>query len=195
MVYTEDFFRSLPSDLLEADRLMLAAFDPLANRSLTDETHLDLLESFSAYQAFRRSRDLTVSNFVPSYEQTSNWNTMRSFIAHYKSENARQIRQRQVQQVFERGQEWFQGQSGAPFLHEFAEEDIGRIRQLLAEIRDLITGTDELDQNHKQRLFRRLDQLENELAKKVSDLDRFWGLFGDVNVAIRKLWHSYRERC
>lgn len=73
------------------------------------------------------------------------------------------------------------------FHYEFAEGDIQTVQSLLNDLRDLITASEGLEDEHKQRILTRLEKLQSELHKKVSDLDRFWGLVGDAGVMAKKL--------
>lgn len=75
---------------------------------------------------------------------------------------------------------------GAGFYYEFSDDDIGKIQNLINELRDLITKSDVLEEDYKSRLLNRLERLQSELHKKVSDLDRFWGLVGDAGVMAGK---------
>ncbi len=73
-----------------------------------------------------------------------------------------------------------------PFCYEFSDSDLDRVQVLINEIRDLISTSELFDDKHKGRLLKRLERLQSELNKKVSDLDRFWGLIGDAGVALGK---------
>jgi len=72
------------------------------------------------------------------------------------------------------------------FCYEFSQGDLDRIQILINELRDHVTKSDHFEQDHKQRLLKRLENLQSEIHKKVSDLDKFWGLIGDAGVAIGK---------
>jgi hypothetical protein len=72
------------------------------------------------------------------------------------------------------------------FNYEFTKGDLERIQTLISELRDSISQSDLFTDEHQQRLLKRLEKLQSELHKKVSDLDRFWGLIGDAGVAIGK---------
>ena len=76
---------------------------------------------------------------------------------------------------------------GSLFYYEFSQNEIDRIQSLLNELRDLITKSKKFEADHKSRLLNRLERLQSELHKKVSDLDRFWGLVGDAGVVFGKL--------
>jgi hypothetical protein len=75
---------------------------------------------------------------------------------------------------------------GKSFLYEFTTGDLNRIQELINELRNHISSSEFFTAEHKQRLLRRLEKIQTEMHKKVSDLDRFWGLIGDAGVAIGK---------
>lgn len=81
----------------------------------------------------------------------------------------------------------FRNTLGAGFCYEFSQGDLNRVQELIDEIRMQITSTKSIQDDHRQRLLRRLEKLQSELHKKVSDLDRFWGLIGDAGVVLGKL--------
>lgn len=76
---------------------------------------------------------------------------------------------------------------GSGFSYEFSQGDLERVQELIYEIRDLISTTHGLEKDHQRRLLARLEKLQAEMHKKVSDLDRFWGLIGDAGVVLGKL--------
>lgn len=73
------------------------------------------------------------------------------------------------------------------FAYQFSEGDLNRIQELINQLREQITIQAGLEDDHRQRLLRRLEKLQSELHKKMSDLDRFWGLIGDAGVVLGKL--------
>jgi len=73
------------------------------------------------------------------------------------------------------------------FGYEFTDGDIKRVQDLINELRELLARDSSLDENHKKRLLLRLEALQKELHKKVSDLSSFYSLMGDAGVALGKL--------
>jgi hypothetical protein len=73
------------------------------------------------------------------------------------------------------------------FSYEFSQGDLERVQLLINELRSQISSLHSLESDHRQRLLKRLEKLQSELHKKVSDLDRFWGLVGDAGVVLGKL--------
>ncbi|NRH40662.1 hypothetical protein [Pseudomonas sp. MS15a(2019)] len=76
---------------------------------------------------------------------------------------------------------------GKGFYYEFSEGDLTRIQTLINELRVQISAAKDFDPEHQQRLLKRLEAVQREIHKKVSDMDRLWGLVGDAGVAIGKL--------
>lgn len=76
---------------------------------------------------------------------------------------------------------------GQGFYYEFSDEDVSRIQGLTNELRDLVSQTSTIDEEHRLRLLKRLEKFQSELHKRVSDLDRFWGLVGECGAVVYKL--------
>lgn len=72
------------------------------------------------------------------------------------------------------------------FYFEFTDNEVGRINEIIGELRNIISNSSLFDDGHRQRLLKRLEKLQAEIHKKVSDLDRFWGMVGDAGVALGK---------
>ncbi|MBY8949468.1 hypothetical protein J1G35_26760 [Pseudomonas sp. SH10-3B] len=73
------------------------------------------------------------------------------------------------------------------FGYDFSEADVNRVQTLINELRTLLTADSSLDDDHKRRLLNRLEALQKELHKRVSDLSNFYHLIGDAGVAVGKL--------
>lgn len=72
------------------------------------------------------------------------------------------------------------------FCYEFTQGDLTRIQELINTLRDELVASALFEEDHKQRLLKRIEKLQAELHKKVSDLDKFWGLVGDAGVVLGK---------
>lgn len=81
----------------------------------------------------------------------------------------------------------FSGTLGRAFAYEFSKGDLDRIQLLINELRDQIAKSPLIEADHKRRLIKRLETLQKELHKRMSDVDRFWGLVGDAGVVLGKL--------
>jgi hypothetical protein len=73
------------------------------------------------------------------------------------------------------------------FFYEFTKGDLNRIQVLVNELREEITASDLFEKKHQQRLLRRLEAMQSEMHKKMSDVDHIYGLIGDAGVVMGKL--------
>jgi hypothetical protein len=87
---------------------------------------------------------------------------------------------------FNRLKSTFKLSLGSGFSYEFSQGDLSKIQSLINELREQIAASNHFEHEHQQRLLRRLEKIQSELHKKVSDLDRFWGLIGDAGVVLGK---------
>ncbi|GAA4342498.1 hypothetical protein [Kangiella taiwanensis] len=72
------------------------------------------------------------------------------------------------------------------FFYEFTDGDLKRIQVIINELREQISESEFFEEDHRRRLLRRLEALQSEMHKKMSDVDRIWGLVGDAGIAIGK---------
>jgi len=75
---------------------------------------------------------------------------------------------------------------GNQFAYAFSDGDLSNLQRLINELREIISKSDLFEEEHRLRMIARLERMQSELHKKMSDLDRFWGLIGDAGVAIGK---------
>ena len=65
--------------------------------------------------------------------------------------------------------------------------DIEEINKRVAELRQSISASEALEPKHKQRVLGRLEALQREIHKRVSDFDRVVGTVCDVLVVAKKV--------
>lgn len=80
----------------------------------------------------------------------------------------------------------FQALLGASFVYEFTQGDLDRIQELLGQLRTQIRDSDLFTDEHRRRLLLKLEKLQTELHKKMSSLDRLWGITGELGVVLGK---------
>ncbi len=72
------------------------------------------------------------------------------------------------------------------FHYEFSDGEIERLQSLITELRNAITGAAYLDEDHRRRLLARLEKLQGELHKRVSDLDVFLGVVVQIGAVAKR---------
>ncbi|WMY83659.1 hypothetical protein QR297_16980 [Pseudomonas shirazica] len=73
------------------------------------------------------------------------------------------------------------------FGYEFTEGDLKEIQALVNKLRDLITACSELDEDHRRRIARKLEQVQQELHKKISTLDHIYALAIEASIVAGKV--------
>lgn len=145
--------------------------------------HDKYLEALAVFQALAEAHQLKFSYPALTTNKTSNIELIVGFFRGTSQTLTKSVAELTIARIKLR----YATKFGKAFLYEFSQGDLDKIQQLVNELRDKITKCDQLENNHKQRLLRRLERLQGELHKKVSDLDRFWGLIGDAGVVLGKL--------
>ena len=96
------------------------------------------------------------------------------------------LRQHKAKKILENVRQKASSYLGTKFAYEFTEAEVSKIQSLITSLREQIANFPGFEEEHRSRLLRRLEKLQSEIHKKVSDLDRFWGLIGDAGVVIGK---------
>lgn len=78
------------------------------------------------------------------------------------------------------------------FGYEFTDGDFKRVQELVNELRNLMTNTEDLSDEHKRRLLSRLEQVQRELNKKTSTLDHLYALAIEASIVAGKVGHNSR---
>jgi hypothetical protein len=105
-------------------------------------------------------------------------------LIHFLSGVRRDYVPRRTERLLEVQRNRFRVSLGSGFFYEFTQGDLDRIQVLINELRTLISESEVFEADHQRRLLVRLEKLQAEMHKKVSDVDRFWGLFGEAGIAL-----------
>ncbi len=196
MYYDEQFVASLPDD---PDSALLQIFEAFYENcqqlslSFDDEVPFDLVSQthalLSAYLTRTGASSVCADSdgspvFLPQItgEQVEDARAFQRFIGIAENE----IRQRVNRDTYSQARQKYGLMLGAAgFYYEFSEGDLNRIQKLVNELRDLIAASEELEDTHKRRVLKRLEKLQSELHKKVSDLDVFYGTVIELSVVAR----------
>lgn len=88
--------------------------------------------------------------------------------------------------ILENAKGKYRGLFEVGFVYKLTDGDLARVQELINQLRDHITNSELFTANHKERLLKKLESLQKELHKKMSNLDKFWGLIGDAGVVLGK---------
>lgn len=184
MYFDDDFIKSLPDDPYSAIGKICKKYQTLYS-SFSDQKNLYplIVEFYGLIDAYAEAFALEIS--MPEFEGDFSDDTKNAenFVEYLSSKVSREM----GQNTFERFRDIFSVKLSKVFHYEFSEGDLEKIQGLLNELRTLISKSKDLGEDHKSRLLRRLEKLQSELHKKVSDLDRFWGFFIDASIVVGQM--------
>jgi len=72
------------------------------------------------------------------------------------------------------------------YEYEFSDSDYKKIQVQLNKIRNLISESEVISEDHQNRLLKRLEQFQGELHKRVTNLDRALGFLLDVSIIVKQ---------
>lgn len=186
-MFTDQFIDNLPDDPHEAARALCREFleyhsHLVYEEETGDDHYLSYIQAHAVFQALVENYELPVNIPPLGKDRRSNVEAAKQ-LASSVSDLAESA---YVATTVRTAKLKFSTKIGRTFQYEFSEGDLDKSQKLLNEIRDLITKSSFFEETHKQRLLSRLERVQSELHKKVSDLDRFWGLIGDAGVVLGK---------
>ncbi len=189
MLFTEEF-------LVTIDENPVAAISYACNESLntlskfgtqawTPEEHEILMETSALIDLIVESNDLHSDYSIPESISDINQDCkqLSDYITAVKNEFMGKATELKIKIYKNRYRAFLK----SSFSYEFSQGDLNRIQTLINELRSHIEENTNLEPNHKLRRLKRLENLQSELHKRVSNLDSFWGMVGDAGIVLGKL--------
>lgn len=155
-----------------------------------ESEHEAMLEAYALLSAIEEAGLMRMPVILPSSIPADEWRADCSIINQYLTELRTSLQANLRVQSVARTKAKFASLLSQGFGYQFSAADVNRMQTLINELRQEISTSDLFDDGHKSRLLKRLEHLQGEVHKKISDLDRFWGLIGDAGVAMGKFGTS-----
>ncbi|WP_460929498.1 hypothetical protein [Pseudomonas sp. MC6] len=148
-----------------------------------------MLEAYALVSSLSETGRISVNALPPTINSVlkTTCSQLQRFLVEVKHQVEAKLRIDTNQRKLDQMKNHFSVTLNNAFGYEFTDGDLKRIQQLLNELRELVSANTELDADHKQRLLKRLEEMQREMHKKVSDLSRFYALVGDAGVMLGKL--------
>jgi len=187
----EKFVASLPDDPILAARAVCERFFSEYDWAMSNDERLEgyyqYIEVLGVLCALAEAYSLPFPT-APSLggEQDDNVNNIHSYFVDVKDFVERKYIHQSTQELLQNTRDRYLSKFKMTFAYEFSDGDLKRIQTVLNELRDLVNASEDFDAKHKQRILRKLESLQSELHKRVSSLDKFWGLIGEAGVALGK---------
>ena len=187
MIYKDEFIENIQdnpiSSIIEIIDIAISHINP-NNEEWTKKEYEALFEGFSLTLSVIENFDLKIITEIPKLEGhiSRDSGIIQNFLESVRSEYQSQATELRLELMKNK----FNNILGKSFAYEFSQGDIDRIQTLINELRNKISSSNLFEKNHQVRLLKRLEKLQAEIHKKMSDFDQFWGLIGDAGIVMGK---------
>ena len=184
-LYDEDFIAALPDDPKVAlYEICLKYLSNINNKGFEHKHHL---EAYVFVEAFIKANEIDIDiPSLPSVSRAERQQTILVFLSTLRQDLHEYVQSDEEEKILNQLRGEYTTHIGKSFAYEFSDGDLSRIQALINELRDLVSSSNMFDDKHKRRLLNRLENLQQQLHKKQSDLDHYWGLVGDAGVVLGK---------
>ena len=185
-MFDDSFIEKLPDNPFLAGKKICDEFMNYAKQppGSKEEIYEEYLKAFALVQAFSQSHGIKL---FAQPALSSNISDNMKAIAGYFYDIRGSFDTQFTVGTLEAYRKIFEQKFGKGFFYEFSDGDLQRIQTLINELRELISQTNDLGEDHKVRVLKRLEKLQSELHKRVSDLDKFWGLLVEGSIVLKKV--------
>lgn len=182
-MFDDDFFEGMPEDTFAIGKYICKTFIAYMNsRPDTNDLTPMYLEFYALLSSFIEAKELTYR--LP--ELSNNDEANRNSIKKLSNDLLLEFKHQHSLHVIGELQGKFRQRFSTSFSYKFTDGDLSKVQELLNEMRDLISDNDEIEDEYKKRILRRLEKLQSELHKNMSDMDRFLGVIMDISIVAGK---------
>lgn len=184
-LYSDEFLDALPTQTWSGLKRIcdhFIIFDSSLEEFEQSDHYDEYLEALALIQSYVEAKGLNW-NHIPSVKGREE--TIEGIRKVIHSIN-KEVESKLAVIKLEESKDRFKGHLTGAFLYQFSDGDLERIQTLLDVLRKDISASSALDPKHKQRVIDKLERLQKELHKKESDLDKYFGIAGEVMVLVGK---------
>lgn len=195
-MFDEDFIKQLAADKLVAGSKICERFWELDEQLRSDTARVrsyeKYLEAFAFAEVFvdANSLELDVPRLDQEYAPETNLRAIRAFFGQWRTNVEKEMAVRKRTTTYETAKQRYAQMFGKGVMYEFSDDDFSKVQNLLNRLRELLKKSTDFEEEHRVRLLKKLEALQVELHKKMSDFDKFWGFFIDSGIALRKFWEN-----
>jgi len=194
-MFSDEFLEHIPDNPVEGLDLLIKKFQEWesANRFKMKKYpdfnghYPEMLKAYAVLQAYSEAHDLKIvfPDLNVSNKEENVINISKAF-NHYAKNKLHQLKMVQEKLDFQLIKDEYAQKFGRSFAYQFSDGDLRKTQNLLRLLGHIVSRSDYLDENHKNRLMNRLQRSLQILHKKSVNLDPIWGLIGDAGVVISR---------
>ena len=178
-----------PLDALGQAATALKAMVPKQGFPIPDDQYKDICETYGFVTSLAREVKDQVGFFIGETQLGTQRENYLGAIKSYSNQLVSTVKghqtKRESEAAFSRGRAFFSDRFAPPLMYVFSDSDISKINDLINDLRRLVVYSTDFSEAHRQRLLRRLDALQAEVRKENSNLDRVWGVAGEVWMTVK----------
>lgn len=190
MIFTDDFLEHVKLNPLEG----VIKISEIAQSALSEQSGWTMSDYEVLLEAFALIEEISLSNLVkiekPKFSLSNDLNNDCINLKAYLVTTEAYCRTQAIQINLATMRNRFRNTLQNGFVIEFTDGDLKRVQVLINELRALIAASHDLETDFQRRLLARLEKLQSEMHKKISDVDRLWGFIGDAGVVMGKLGNN-----
>lgn len=183
----DDFVSNLPTEPLSALKAVAEYFRHLASGRSAQEyekVERDGIQLFALSTVLIRKHSIMIH--IESPILGSNRATNINALSEYFVILLRTIQELNAKDLLQTALSRYESELDLGFHYEFSDGEFARLQELINELRGAITEAAYLDNDHRQRLQKRLEKLQAELHMRMSDLDVILGGVAEIGAAINR---------
>ncbi|MBW8035665.1 MAG: hypothetical protein FVQ79_08555 [Planctomycetes bacterium] len=197
-MFDEEFVKQLPQNSLEAQMEICKKFNVFNDsfpddrgRSKAVEEYLKALAFVDIYTKIQSiDTDASLPELKSDHKNITKVDIVVNFFTRWMRDLKEKLRVVQHTNTYETAKDYYASMFGKGVFYEFSDGDFSRVQTLLNNLRDLLTNSTDFEEDYRSRLLKKLEALQSEVHKKMSDFDRFWGFFIDSGIALSKFWEN-----
>jgi hypothetical protein len=188
MLFSQELLESLPVLPIDGviricDRVLDVTAD---NREWESSDYDAFMEGFALLTSMEAAKLIILPFEVNDFEQPTSLASDCQALNAYFQKVRSEFRAKLTQSKYSQTKAHYSAMLGAGFVYEFTQGDLDRIQELLGQLRVQIRDSDMFTEEHRRRLLLKFEKLQTELHKKMSSLDRLWGITGELGVVLGK---------
>jgi hypothetical protein len=190
------YIEAAQTDPLNGSLAIISYVEARVGPNFDDDTHALLIESLAFLSALREADLIQLDCYEPEVENSLQrvCGDIWAFLQTAKDQLLSQSATRKLENL----KKHFTVSLTDSFGYKFTDGDVAKIQRLINELRDFLVQNTSLDESHRQRMMKRLEDLQRELHKKVSDLSKMYALWGDAGIMLGKFGNDAKpfvDRC
>ena len=163
-----------------------------AFRALSNEQYREAVKGYAALEAIRESEVIPFLVVAP-VKLRGQLEADDGNLKDYFASVARLVNENEASAFVIESKAHHLVDAGKVFHIHFSQGDLDRIQSLVNELREMISSPESpFSEDHQKRLLKRLEKLQSELHKRVSDVDEVWALVADAGIALGKFGHDVK---